>query len=368
MKVIADSDIPFLKGVLEPFLNVIYIKGADITAQQVKDADVLLVRTRTRCNRELLDGSAVKLIVTATIGTDHIDGEWCASNGIKVFNAAGCNALGVVQYVLTSLFVVAKKKGIELKGKSLGIVGAGNVGERLAGVASGLGFRVLRCDPPLKKRLIDNPDSFLNDELRVNLTESHYYELDTLLNECDIISLHTPLDKSTLNMSSNAFFKRFKEGAIFINSSRGEVVDEAALLNNAKKLGAIITDVWRNEPNINLDYLSTADIATPHIAGYSMEGKVNATVYSVRNVGKELGIGELANFDITLPEFEPRIGDILYENKVSAISNILESIFPLMDIDLSLRSNPRSFEDLRNNFVYRREIPKQIIDYIRTII
>ena len=148
MKIVADSNVPFLEGVFEPYAEVVYIEGRAINHDDVKDADALIIRTRTKCNADLLDGTSVKMIATATIGTDHIDLEYCRDHGIEVHNAEGCNAGGVMQYVFSALYGVAARKGIKLDGATLGIVGVGHVGRKVEAMAHHLGFNVLLCDPP----------------------------------------------------------------------------------------------------------------------------------------------------------------------------------------------------------------------------
>ena len=346
MKILVDKDIPFIEGVFEPFAQVEYLSGKEFAPSNVKDADALVIRTRTKCNASLLDGSAVKFIATATIGMDHIDLDYCKKAGIEVANAAGCNAGGVMQYVFTSLYALSCKKGIFLpdsfsnikpdgKKPVLGVIGVGNVGSKVANMGEYLGFEVLRCD-------IEPKD--LKD----------YYSLDYLLENSDIVTLHVNLDEGSRGMADESFFKKMKDGALFINSSRGEVVDEGALMAAADKLSGIIIDVWVNEPNINLSLLERADIATPHIAGYSYEGKVNGTIMAVKAVAAHFGIEGLKNFAIVPAEknnnFFSKEGKCKEE-----ISEYMSNIFPIFEHCADLKENPQDFEQLRSNFKYRRE-------------
>ena len=232
MKFVADRAIPFLEGVLEPYAEVVYKDGRAITRADLLDADALLTRTRTHCDAALLGGTRVSLIATATIGTDHIDLPWCAANGIVVRNAAGCNAGGVMDYVFSALYAVAARKGISLTGKTFGIIGVGHVGSRVEEMARKLGFAVLLCDPP--RAAAEGPDAFL--------------PLEELLERSDIVTMHTPLDPTTAGMADNAFFSRMRTGAVFINASRGGVVDAAALLHALPKLGAATIDTRRGQP------------------------------------------------------------------------------------------------------------------------
>ncbi len=367
MKIVIDKNIPFIKGLLEPYAEVLYMGGGEILPQIVSDADALIVRTRTKCDSRLLSGSSVKFIATATIGTDHIDLDYCRENGITVTNAAGCNAGGVMQYLFTALYGVAQKKGIALpvvngngvssevsgdKGvKSvLGVIGVGNVGSRVADLGEMLGFEVLRCDP-LKER--EQTLAFNTGKIRLDQFKD-YYSLDYLLRNSDIVTMHTWLDDTTMGMADRDFFSRMKDGAIFINASRGEVVNEEALLENSNRFSGLVIDVWCNEPSINVALLEKADIATPHIAGYSLEGKQNGTVYSIRSLARFYGIKELEDFSIPLPydkslEFTPS------GLNNCEISRQLTDIFPIFEVDSELRSNPGLFENIRSNYNYRRE-------------
>ena len=220
MKIVADANIPFLEGVFEPFAEVVYKDGREIRREDCLDADVLITRTRTRCNAELLEGTSVKMISTATIGTDHIDMPWCAEHGIEVYNAAGCNAGGVMDYVFSALYGVAARKKIPLQNAKLGIVGVGHVGKKVERAGRKLGFQILRCDPPRAEK--EGPEDF--------------YTLDELLAEAQIVTIHVPLDDTTRGMCNDDFFAKIQPGAIFINAARGEIVDEAALLRARPKL------------------------------------------------------------------------------------------------------------------------------------
>ncbi len=355
MKIVVDSGIPFINGILEPFGNVVYIKGSEISKSDIKDADALVIRTRTKCSAHFLEGSGIKFIASATIGKDHVDVDYCNKNGIIFTNAAGCNSMGVVQYVLTALFSL---NGSEIKGKTLGIIGAGNIGERLARLAPLFGFKILRCDPPLERVLRLDSNAFKADALRMDLTPSDYFSLDYVLANSDIVTLHVPFEESTAEMANHDFFNKMKEGAVFINASRGEVVDENALLNRIEKFSSVIIDVWKGEPIINQALLKHVFIATPHIAGYSLEGKINATVMVINSLGDFFDIMDLKNFKIEYPQapcFEVN----------NNIGFLLREIFPIFETDSLLRSNPEMFEQIRSDYIYRREIPQYIIDLVK---
>ena len=318
-KIIIDSAVPYIKGVLEPWFEVVYAPGALIDAQMVRDASALVIRTRTKCNAALLEGSAVEVIATATIGFDHIDMEWCASHGIAAFNAPGCNADAVMEYVFAALKVFGARRSLE--GATLGVIGVGQVGHRVADMGRKRGFRVLENDPPLEA---------------AGTSGRAFTDLDTLLKQSDIVTIHIPLWRQNRNFANAAFFEKIKPGAIFINASRGGIVDEDALLAVRGKLGGLAIDVWKGEPDIGRDLLAAADIATPHIAGYSVVGKINGTVASVRRVGEHFGIPELANFEIH-HSFKPYDIDA----------------YDIMADDAALRAAPERFEQLRTEYHLR---------------
>ena len=341
MKIVADIDIPFLEGVFEPYAEVFYKKGDEIVREDLMDADVLMVRTRTQCNADLLEGTPVKMVTTATIGMDHIDREYCKSKGIKVANAAGCNAGGVMQYVFSAVYGVAARKGIKLEGATFGIVGVGNVGTKVEELAHYLGFNVLRCDPP--RAAAEGPEGFCT--------------LEYLLEHSDVVTMHVPLDENTRGMADETFFALMKPGAIFINAARGEVINEDALIAASPKLGAVVIDTWCNEPKINHDLLDVADIATPHIAGYSYQGKENATIMAVRAVARFLGFKALKYYRPRSDEEgrEPVKLDLKGKNH-GEIAAVFQYNYPIFTDDFRLRMNPDGFEKLRAEYQYRREI------------
>jgi len=341
MKIVADIDVPFLKGVFEPFADVVYKKGTDIVREDVIDADVLIVRTRTRCDASLLEGTSVSMIATATIGTDHIDIDYCMNKGIAVANSAGCNAGGVMQYVFSALYGVAARKGIKIDGTTIGVVGAGHVGSRVAALAEYLGFNVLKCDPPRAQK--EGPEGFC--------------PIEYLLENSHVVTLHVPLDEYTRGMANADFFTLMQPGAIFINSARGEIVNEEALIQASPKLGAIVIDTWSNEPEINESLLDVADIATPHIAGYSYQGKQNGTALAVRAVAAHFGITELMDFfpEADQPDHEPVLLDLKGKNH-GEIAAVFQYNYPIFTDDFRFRMEPHKFERLRTEYQYRREI------------
>ena len=340
MKIVADTNIPFLKGVLEPYAEVVYMDGRAIDHDAMKDADALIIRTRTKCNAETLAGTRIQMNSSATIGTDHIDLAWCAANGIDVQNAEGCNAGGVADYVFSALYAVASRQAIKLEGCTIGIIGVGNVGGKVEQMARSLGFNVLLNDPP--RALAEGPMGFVS--------------LEELLSRSDIVTIHVPLDETTRGMAGERFFAAMRPGAFFINASRGEVVDESALLHARPKLGALVLDTWCNEPQVNQNLLEVCDIATPHIAGYSYQGKQNGTAMAVQAVARHFGITPLLSFCPALEDESLRpVGINLSGKTQGEIAAVLQYNYPIFTDDFLFRTHPADFEQLRSEYNYRRE-------------
>lgn len=341
IKIVADSAIPFLEGVMEPYADVVYIPGNKIGHDDIIDADALMIRTRTHCNAELLEGTSVKFIATATIGTDHIDFPYCDSHGIVVRNAPGCNAGGVMEYVFSALYGLASRKAINLEGDTIGIVGVGHVGSLIERMALALGFRVLKCDPP--RAAAEGPFGFC--------------DLEYLLKNSQVVTMHTPLDETTRGMADAHFFDLMQPGAFFINASRGEVVCDDALKAAMPKLGPVIIDTWNNEPDIDKDLMDMVDIATPHIAGYSYQGKQNGTAAAVRAVAHYFGLQELFEFypKAEFPENEAVKLDLkgLRQGEIAAV---FQYNYPIFTDDFMFRLEPENFEKLRSEYKYRREV------------
>ena len=324
MKVIVDNKIPYIKEAINRIADeVVFLPGADFTKEAVKDADALIVRTRTRCNRELLEGTQVKFIATATIGYDHIDTEYCREAGITWTNCPGCNAGSVEQYVRSVLGLLQRKKGLDLKNATIGIVGLGHVGSRVKRMAESLGMRVLLNDPP-----------------RADKGEQGFVNLETIARECDVITFHTPLNRevkyATYHLANEDFLFSLERTPYLINSSRGEVVDTASLLAalSAGKVKDAVIDTWEHEPNIRRGLGSVAFLATPHIAGYSADGKANATRMSLEALCQFFGVE--AEFTILPPE-----GPSDYD--------------PTRDSEW-LKASPEKFEWFRGNYPLRREV------------
>lgn len=337
MKVIVDNKIPYIKGNIEKVADeVVYLPGADFTSLVVRDADALIVRTRTLCNRGLLEGSSVKFIATATIGFDHIDADYCREAGITWTNCPGCNAGSVEQYVHASLLLLKTRKGLDLKRATLGIVGVGHVGSRVKRMAEALGMRVLLNDPPREDR-----------------GEGGFVDLQTLAEECDVITFHTPLNRSgkyrTYHLADEAFFSSLKRKPYVINSSRGEVVETGALLEALEKgnVKDAVIDTWEGEPDIHPDLLRKVFIGTPHIAGYSADGKANATRMSLEALCRFFG--KEAQFEVVPPSLPEKT----YPDDPDAA--FLEVYNPMED-SMRLKNEPEKFEWLRGNYPLRREL------------
>ncbi|MBR3507074.1 MAG: DUF3410 domain-containing protein [Lentisphaeria bacterium] len=364
MLIVADSKIPYLEGVFEPYADMRYLDPGEITPETVRDADALIVRTRTKCDAALLEHSRVRILATATIGTDHIDTDWCNLHGVVWRNAAGCNAASVAQYMTSALLRVSLRHGVDLRGKTIGIVGCGNVGTKVAAAAAALGMNVLLNDPP-----------------RVRWEKlTGFVDLETIQREADFITLHVPLwgaeygPDRTEHLADEAFFRGLKRKPFFFNASRGDVVDEPALKEAIRtgRISGAVLDVWHNEPEIDRELLSLVDFATPHIAGYSADGKANGTAMAVEAVVKDsfwinysyLALGPMRE------SIQQVKADILAKIPAPANSVITlepasphplaDAVFASYDIaadDAALRAAPEDFEAQRGSYRVRREFP-----------
>jgi len=349
IKIIADNKIPFLKGVLEPFVKISYLDPFQITRETVKDAEALLVRTRTKCDSELLEGSTIKFIGTATIGFDHIDTELCEINGTKWINAPGCNSSSVQQYVVSALLTIAKLKKMQLDSITIGIVGVGNVGSKVQKAANILGLKILLNDPPRERK--EGNEKFVG--------------LDQLVEESDILTIHVPLNMNgidkTFHLVNDEFFKKFNKGMIIINTSRGEVIDTNSLRNAIKneKVISSVLDVWENEPKIDIKLMNLVDIATPHIAGYSIEGKANATAACVNSLNKYFNLGLAENWYPNNLPLPARSKEIIIECNGKSRQEIffegINSTYNITEDDKRLRNDVTNFEQQRVEYPTRRE-------------
>lgn len=346
MKVIVDNKIPYIREAIEQIADeVIYAPGKDFTPELVQDADALIIRTRTRCDRSLLAGSKVKFIATATIGFDHIDTAYCREAGITWTNAPGCNSASVAQYIQSALFILQQTRGMKLNQMTIGIVGVGNVGSKVADVARKLGIQVMLNDLPREER----------EE------STMFASLKSIAEKCDIITFHVPLYKEgkykTFHLADENFFQSLKRKPVIINTSRGEVIDTDALLKalDSRIISDAIIDVWEHEPGINRKLLEKAFIGTPHIAGYSADGKANATRMSLDAICKFFQIE--ADYKINAPA--PASPIIHAKNHEEAILQIYN---PVED-STRLKNQPEQFETLRGDYPLRREETAYLIKY-----
>jgi erythronate-4-phosphate dehydrogenase len=354
MKIVADDKIPFLKGALEPYAEVVYIPGKQINREILTDADALLIRTRTKCTENLLDGTRVRFIGTATIGFDHIDTHYCSKNKITWTNAPGCNSSSVQQYIAVTLLKISSEYHFNLKDKTLGIIGVGNVGSKVEKFARSIGMNVLLNDPP---------------RARVE-GKKKFHSLNTVLSESDIVTVHVPLnvvgEDYTYHLFNEESFRKFKKGAWFINTSRGEVTDTYALKKvlNSDRLGGAAIDVWENEPDIDLELMQQTFITTPHIAGYSTDGKANGTSMVVNSLTRFFKLPSENWYPKNVPL--PASTYISIDcNKKPEEEIIREAVIHTYNIDednARLRLSPTDFEKLRGDYPLRREFTSYTVD------
>lgn len=347
MKIIADNKIPYLKGAFEAIATVEYYPGAGIDAQIVKDANALITRTRTKCNKALLTDSSIKMIASATIGFDHIDTSFCEANNIQWTNAPGCNSGSVKQYISAVLGLLVEEKEWTLRGKRIAVVGVGNVGSKVSALCKALGMVVYEIDPPRAK-----------DE-----TDKTFYKLLDVVDKVDIITFHTPLTREgtykTYHLCDEALLKKMQSNCVVINTSRGEVVDGQALKTalNKKDIQLAVLDVWEHEPELDRDLLELVWIATPHIAGYSQDGKANGTQMSVQAISKKfhLGLDNWQPGELPAPQYPELIIDCKRLTNDEIAANAFLHTYDLRADDQRLRNSPTSFEKQRGDYPVRRE-------------
>lgn len=342
MKILIDQFVPYAVETLAPYAEAVSVDGRTLQKEDVADADALIVRTRTRCDAALLDGAQnMKFVGTATIGYDHIDQPYLASRGIRFTSAAGCNRRAVLQWVSAVLAHLAAVQGWRPEQKTLGVVGVGNVGSLVVEYARSWGFRVLCSDPPR--------------EQAEGLGEKDgYVPLEQLLRESDIVTLHTPLlrggENPTFHLISDQTLALLKDGATLLNASRGEVADTRALLRHSDRLTLCI-DVWEGEPDeINRELLRVAEISTPHIAGYSAQGKANASAIVIEALAERLGIEPLRGW---YPEGVRRSAPrpISWEEMCREIDGYCH----LEEESRRMKREPEDFEHRRNTYPLREE-------------
>ncbi len=343
-KVVIESHIPYVGDAFSAVAEAVFLPPEEITPEAVRDADVLIVRTRTRCDEVLLRGSRVRMVATATIGTDHIDLGYCRDNGIKVVSAPGCNAPAVAQYVWASVFSL---RPADWQSLTIGVVGLGHVGAIVAYWARRLGVRVLACDPPRHRR-----DGGWNPSEPSAAGTEQFLSLEEIAARADVITFHTPHTRAgvdaTHHLAGSRFFAALQRAPIIINAARGPVVDTEAILKavSAGKLSGCVIDCWEGEPAVSTELLRLADIATPHIAGYSIEGKRRATATVVSAALRFFGDdADLPVIPQSLPGTEITPASIMASYNPLEDTSVLKSTF-----------SPARFESLRNTYPLRHEV------------
>ena len=357
MKIILDENISFAEEAFSPLGEVVLENGRKINKDMLKDADALITRSITNVNKDLLEGSGIKFVGTATIGIDHFDLDYLSHNNIAYASAAGCNSYAVAEYIFSAISAIMHAHSTTLKGKTIGVIGCGNIGTKVVSMGEALGLEVIKNDPPIQ-RLTGRED---------------FQTLDEIL-DSDIITLHVPLNSDgidkTYHLIDEKIIRRLKPGTVLINSSRGSVVDNTALLNIIRRRKDLITvlDVWENEPKISPELLTRVNIGTPHIAGYSLEGKVNGTtiIYNA-----------LCKFFDLQPEWNPKLPAV--ENNIIELNGneipeeflfkIFFRVYPIIEDDKLLKSSAglsqeergKFFDNLRKNYRLRRELNNYII-------
>jgi erythronate-4-phosphate dehydrogenase len=356
MRIVADENISHASEAFSGFGSVQLFPGREITNETLRNADVLIVRSVTYVNKELLDNTPVKFVGTATIGWDHIDTAFLKGKNIRFTSAAGCNSDAVSEYVFASIFQIALKYGISLRDKKIGVIGHGNIGSRVARIATSAGLEVVLNDPPLSRAT----------------NEKKYLPLEAVY-DCDIVTIHVPLDIESKDKTYHLFNSKnlgyLKNNCIVINTSRGPVIDNVALARGIKEKNFYtILDVWEDEPKLNLDLLRLTDIATPHIAGYSVEGKVNGTkiIYDelCRFVGFDPGWNYLPGQNGHNMLEIPAKGS--YEEKINAV---IREVYDIKRddrefrkvLDIAYHEVPVYFDFLRKNYSLRKEFFNYLI-------
>jgi len=356
MKIICDENISFAEAAFTQFGKVELLQGRKINNAALHKADVLIVRSITRVDKSLLENTNIKFVGTATIGTDHVDINYLNKKNIKFADAAGCNSDAVAEYLFTALFRILVDKNISLKNKSIGIIGAGNIGSRVVKLAKAVGLEIIMNDPPLQRKTGSNRFSSLAETL-----------------QADIITFHVPLTKDgkdkTIHLLDEKKIKSMKDGIILINASRGPVIDNTALssLIDRKRLNVVL-DVWEHEPEVNITLLNQTLIASPHIAGYSLEGKVNGTYLIYKNFCDFLGEAPTWQPTLAIPEnslieaeenkSDEETLDFIF-SKVYQIRRDDKKMRHLNELDAKLR--PSYFDLMRKEYPYRREFNNYLV-------
>lgn len=348
MRVIADENIPYVREAFAEFGDVVTLPGRSLSNADLAGADVLLVRSITKVNETLLERTPVRFVATATIGLDHVDEAYLHARGIGFSSAPGCNANSVAEYITAAMLVLAERHVLRLDTLSMGIVGVGNVGSKVALKAAALGMRVVLHDPPLAAQSSDEKYRPI-DEIRA----------------CDVITFHVPLERGgdhpTYHLGDAAFLAAMKPDAILVNTSRGAVVDNAALraaLAEGLLRGAVL-DVWEGEPRVSADLLPLVEIATPHIAGYSFDGKVNGTLQIYRAACAHFG--RPAPWDPTPLLPAPDCAELrLATAATNEVARCVRAVYDILDDDARMRATSTLDDAARGPYFdrLRKEYPR----------
>lgn len=348
VKILVDENMPYARELFGRTGDVVAVPGRPIPHEQLDDADGLMVRSVTQVDAGLLHGKPVKFVGTATAGTDHIDESFLQQQGIAFSAAPGCNAIAVVEYVFSALLLLAERDGFQLADRTVGIVGVGNVGGRLQARLEALGIRTLLCDPPRAER---------GDE-------GTFLPLSQLVAEADVLTFHTPLFKDgpyqTRHIVDEALLQNLKPGSILINACRGPVVDNTALLKVLEQRDdlSVVLDVWEPEPELSLPLLAKVDIATAHIAGYTLEGKARGTTQVFEAWTQFIGRPQQVALETLLPA--PEFGRITLSGELdqATLKRLVHLVYDVRRDDAPLRRGAAiagEFDRLRKNYQERRE-------------
>lgn len=346
-RLIADASLPYIKGVLESVADIIYLPSQEITRARIiaERAEGLLIRSVTRCDSALLEETPIRFIATATAGFDHIDASYCSAHGIEWHNAPGCNARGVAHWVLCALSWMAIQQGRPLKEERLGIVGVGNVGRNLLQMAEEVVGEILLCDPPRAERE----------------GEADFHSLEHLAEHCSLLSFHTPLTRekryATHHLINSELLARCSPRTIVLNAARGGVADSQALLEALKmgRVGSAMIDCWEGEPHIKEELLPFVSYATPHIAGFSAEGKARGSRSVLEDTLRFFGWEGVDLSRIKVPELEHPFITIPSEHPFWLEEVFLQTSHTIRQTEVFLRKNPSDFELHRVNYPFHRE-------------
>lgn len=348
MKIVIDENMPYAEQLFGQLGEVEAVAGRPLPKANIQTADALMVRSVTAVDRHLIQHTSVKFVGTATAGTDHINLDDLHRAGIGFASAPGCNAVAVVEYVFSALFTLAERDGFDLKNKTIGIIGVGQVGRRLQARCQALGMEVRLCDPPRAK--VEGGQQFQT--------------LDDLLKEVDIVTLHTPLteegDAPTRHLLGKSQLQQLRPNAMLINACRGPVVDNQALLEILSQRAdlSVVLDVWEQEPELNQALLAKVDIGTAHIAGYTLEGKARGTTQIFEAYSQFLGKPHSVCLDSLLPEAAISTIHVNPPLTQDTLKRLAHLVYDVRLDDALLRNavaQPGGFDRLRKNYQVRRE-------------